>query len=144
MKFELFGPKSDKDNGIDFKFIVPMRVYEDGQAAYTDVSYHRGSPKSNTVPCYKFDDAHYFESDFNKYLLGNDDATFWDSTDVERELYLSSVSPDENIYSDFLKLAKYDVQQYLSALRDEDTTSYDADDSTLSVQFDHEEMETIT
>lgn len=126
MKFELFGQSADQNSGIDFKYLCPMRIYEGSISGHYDVSYHRDNTPS---VCYRFEDLHYFEQNYNQYVLSNFDATYFDATELEQCLYISAdqyddCEPNNDLLGDFLKLANRDVQQYLQALRDEDYTTY--------------------
>jgi len=112
LKFELYGTKASDDQGIDFKYVVPIHNYEGSSKTYSDVSYHQNN--TETIKCYSFTESnskglHYFESDLNKYVRELDDAEFWDQTDAEKETYLSVRTVANDTIAEYLDLAKYEV-----------------------------------
>lgn len=133
LKFELYGNSKDRNSGIDFKYIFPLRAFE--QTEMQDIKNNLYFPdnsqtKSTFTSAYIYNKLHYLESKFNKYVLSTEDAQYWDMTETEQTTYLS-VDNSTTIFSDYQKLANYNVHQYLSILGDEEMYALKATDDDL-------------
>lgn len=152
LKFECLSPTySNTTPAIDFKFICPIRVEDVEEEsgighAESTVTFNSGI---GAVSIYPITNIHNFDSYFNKYVISDIDAQYWDLTENERLATLTSDVDSEKIKVDtYKRLANYDVMKYLCAQKEESPYSMtehgDRNRDDASVFNDDPSLELIT
>ena len=121
-------------HGIDFKYICPLRVEELEEDSNTDTTlnirddydnvafqraYGKGSLDTEPLKHYAITDLHVFDSLYNDYVYPGHIPEFVDLEEYEQKLFNRDLQTNDDVFTEYTDLMRYDVARYLSSQREE-------------------------